>query len=159
KAMTDALLVYAANGEALHPSQGFPVRLLLPGFEGNMNVKWLRRLKVGDRPWQTRYETSRYTHLLPEGLARQVTFVMEAKSIITSPSGGHGLAGPGFVEITGLAWSGRGKITQVDVSTDGGQTWQEAALQEPALPMAWTRFRLPWRWDGQATRVQSLAID
>ena len=159
KAMTDGLLAYAANGEALRPSQGYPVRLLLPGFEGNMNVKWLRRLEVGDLPWHTRQETSHYSDLMPDGIAREFTFVMEAKSVITSPSGGQTLAGPGFMEITGLAWSGNGKITRVDVSTDGGKTWTEATLQEPVLPIAWTRFRLPWTWDGQPTRLQSRAID
>src|SRR5215207_2783205 len=159
KAMADGLLVYAANGEDLRPAQGYPLRLLLPGFEGNTNVKWLRRLKLGTEPWHTRQETSHYSDLMPDGTARQFTFVMEAKSVITSPSGGQRLAGPGFKEITGLAWSGRGRIAQVDVSTDGGQTWSPATLQEPVLPMAWTRFRLPWSWDGQATQLQSRAID
>jgi sulfane dehydrogenase subunit SoxC len=159
KAMADGLLAYAANGEDLRPSQGYPLRLLLPGFEGNTNVKWLRRLKVGREPWQTRQETSHYTDLMPDGTARQFTFVMEAKSAITRPSGGHRLAGPGFTEITGLAWSGRGVIAQVDVSTDGGQSWTPATLQEPVLPIAWTRFRLPWTWDGQPARLQSRAID
>jgi sulfane dehydrogenase subunit SoxC len=159
KAMADGLLVYAVNGEDLYPSQGFPLRLLLPGYEGNMNIKWLRRLKVGKEPWHTRWDTRYYSDLMPDGTAREFTFVMEAKSVITSPSGGQRLPGPGFVEITGLAWSGRGKITRVDVSPDGGRTWAAATLQEPVLPMAWTRFRLPWRWDGNATRVQSRAID
>jgi sulfane dehydrogenase subunit SoxC len=159
KAMADGLLAYAVNGEDLRPSQGYPVRLLLPGFEGNTNVKWLRRLKVGTEPWQTRQETSHYTDLMPDGTARQFTFVMEAKSVITSPSGGQILPGPGFVEITGLAWSGRGRIERVDVSTDGGQSWSQATLQEPVLPIAWTRFRLPWTWDGQATQLLSRAID
>ena len=111
KAMADGLLAYAANGEELRPSQGYPVRLLLPGFEGNTNVKWLRRLKVGTEPWHTRQETSHYTDLMPDGTAREFTFVMEAKSVITVPSGGQHLAGPGFREITGLAWSGRGRIS------------------------------------------------
>jgi sulfane dehydrogenase subunit SoxC len=159
KAMADGLLVYAANGEDLRPSQGYPLRLLLPGFEGNMNIKWLRRLKVGREPWHTRWDTPYYGDLLPDGTAREFTFVMEAKSVITSPSGGHHLPGPGFVEISGLAWSGRGRIAQVDVSTDGGQSWAAATLQEPVQPMAWTRFRRPWMWDGQATRLQSRAID
>ena len=110
KAMADGLLAYAANGEALRPSQGYPVRLLLPGFEGNTNVKWLRRLEVGDAPWHTRQETSHYTDLMPDGTAREFTFVMEAKSVITFPSGGQRIPGPGFWEITGLAWSGRGRI-------------------------------------------------
>jgi sulfane dehydrogenase subunit SoxC len=159
KAMRDGLLAYAANGEALRPSQGYPLRLLLPGFEGNTNVKWLRRLKLGDRPWQTRQETSHYTDLMPDGTARQFTFVMEAKSVITSPSGGQRLPGPGFKEITGLAWSGRGRIERVDITVDGGQTWTAATLQEPVRPIAWTRFRLPWTWDGQPARLQSRAID
>jgi sulfane dehydrogenase subunit SoxC len=159
KAMHDGLLAYAANGEDLRPSQGYPLRLLLPGFEGNTNVKWLRRLKLGTEPWHTRQETSHYSDLMPDGTAREFTFIMEAKSVITSPSGGQRLAGPGFKEITGLAWSGRGRIAQVDVSTDGGQTWSMATLQEPVRPIAWTRFRMPWMWDGQPARLQSRAID
>jgi sulfane dehydrogenase subunit SoxC len=159
KAMHDGLLAYAANGEDLRPSQGYPVRLLLPGFEGNTNVKWLRRLKLGTEPWHTRQETSHYSDLMPDGTAREFTFVMEAKSVITSPSGGQRLAEPGFQEITGLAWSGRGRIAQVDVSTDGGQTWSPATLQEPVRSIAWTRFRMPWMWDGQPARLQSRAID
>lgn len=159
KAMADGLLAYAANGEALRPSQGYPVRLLLPGFEGNTNVKWLRRLKIGDEPWHTRQETSHYTDLMPDGTARQFTFVMEAKSVITFPSGGQRLAGPGAWEITGLAWSGRGRIVRVDVTTDGGATWTEATLQEPVLPISWTRFRFPWSWDGKPARIASRAID
>ena len=159
KAMADGVLVYAANGEDLYPSQGFPLRLLLPGFEGNMNVKWLRRLKVGHEPWHTRWDTAYYGDLMPDGTAREFTFVMEAKSVITSPSGGQRLPGPGFVEITGLAWSGRGRVDRVDVSTDGGQSWTAASLHEPVLPMAWTRFRLPWMWDGREAHIQSRAID
>ncbi len=159
KAMADGLLAYAANGEALRPSQGYPLRLLLPGFEGNTNVKWLRRLKVGDEPWHTRQETSHYTDLMPDGTARQFTFVMEAKSVITFPSGGQRLTGPGVWEITGLAWSGRGRIARVEVTTDGGATWAAATLQEPVLPISWTRFRLPWSWDGKPARLQSRAID
>ena len=159
KAMRDGLLAYAANGEDLRPSQGYPVRLLLPGFEGNTNVKWLRRLKVGETPWHTRQETSHYADLMPDGTSREFTFVMEAKSVITFPSGGQRIPGPGFWEITGLAWSGRGRIDRVEVSTDGGATWSAAALQEPVLPVAWTRFRLPWTWDGQPARLQSRAVD
>jgi sulfane dehydrogenase subunit SoxC len=159
KAMADGVLVYAANGEDLYPSQGFPLRLLLPGFEGNTNIKWLRRLKIGRDPWHTRWDTRYYADLMPDGTAREFTFVMEAKSVITSPSGGQTLPGPGFVEITGLAWSGRGRVDRVEVSSDGGQSWTAAALQEPVLPMAWTRFRLPWQWDGHPTQLQSRAID
>jgi len=159
KAMADGLLAYAANGEALRPSQGYPLRLLLPGFEGNTNVKWLRRLKIGDEPWHTRQETSHYTDLMPDGTARQFTFVMEAKSVITFPSGGQRLSGPGAWDITGLAWSGRGRIVRVEVTTDGGATWRTTTLQEPVLPISWTRFRLPWSWDGKPARLQSRAID
>ncbi len=159
KALDDVLLAYAMNGEALRPSAGYPLRLVLPGYEGNMSIKWLRRIKVGDGPWQTREETSKYTDLMPDGTARQFTFVMDAKSVITSPSGGQQLPGQGFVEISGLAWSGRGRITKVDVSIDGGETWNEAELQAPVLPVALTRFRFPWDWDGQPARLQSRAVD
>lgn len=159
KALDDALLAYAMNGEALRPAQGYPVRLVLPGYEGNSNIKWLRRIEVGNGPWETREETSKYTDLMPDGTARQFTFVMEAKSVITNPSGGQTIARRGFYEITGLAWSGRGRITRVDISTDGGKTWKEAQLQDPVLPVALTRFRFPWSWDGQAARLQSRAVD
>ncbi len=159
KAMDDALLVYAQNGEKLRPEQGYPLRLLLPGFEGNINIKWLRRLKVGLSPWMTREETSKYTDLLPRGQARQFTLVMEAKSVITFPSGGQHLGGPGFYEVSGVAWSGRGRIRQVQVSVSGGKTWTTAVLQQPVFPKALTRFRLPWTWDGQPVTVESRAID
>jgi len=159
KAMQDGLLVYGQNGEALRPSQGYPLRLILPGWEGNMNIKWLRRIEVGAVPWETREETSKYTDLLPDGIARQFTFVMEAKSVITFPSGGQTIAGAGFWEIRGYAWSGRGRITGVDVSSDGGKTWSTATLQEPVLPISLTRFRFPWQWDGQPALLQSRAID
>ena len=160
KAFADAMIVYGQNGERLRPEQGYPVRLLLPGFEGNMNIKWLRRLKVGDQPFETRDETAKYTDLMPDGIARQFTFVMEAKSVITYPSGGQRLkAGPGFYEISGLAWSGRGRIDRVDVSVDGGSTWQQADLQAPVLSKALTRFRLPWRWQGGAAMLASRAMD
>ncbi|WP_342107737.1 sulfite dehydrogenase [Methylobacterium sp. SI9] len=158
KCLDDALLVYSQNGERLRPQQGYPLRVLLPGFEGNMNVKWLRRLNVTAEPAYSREETSKYTDSMPDGTARQFTFVMEAKSIITRPSGTQRIA-PGFHEITGIAWSGRGKIRGVQVTTDGGKSWQEAALQEPVLTRALTRFRLPWIWDGQPTTLMSRAID
>jgi sulfane dehydrogenase subunit SoxC len=159
KAWDDAIVAYAQNGERLRPEQGYPLRLLLPGFEGNMNIKWLRRLKLGDQPWETREETSKYTELLPDGKARQFNFVMDAKSVITRPAGGQQLRDPGFHEITGLAWSGRGRIQRVDVSTDGGTSWQAATLQEPVLPKCLTRFRLPWTWDGGPASLQSRAVD
>jgi sulfane dehydrogenase subunit SoxC len=159
KALDDAILAYAQNGERLRPEQGYPLRLFLPGFEGSMSVKWLRRLKVGDRPFQTREETARYTSLLPDGTARQFVFVMQTKSVITRPSGGQSLEEPGFREISGLAWSGAGRVHKVEVSTDGGKSWVEAGLQEPVLPKCLTRFRLPWRWDGGPALLQSRATD
>ncbi len=159
KALDDALLVYAQNGERLRPEQGYPLRLFLPGFEGNMSIKWLRRLKVGDEPFETREETAKYTDLMPDGKARQFTFHMEAKSVITSPSAGQTVRGHGFREISGVAWSGRGAIRRVDVSIDGGRNWREAVLQSPVLDKALTRFRLPWRWNGEPTIVQSRATD
>jgi sulfane dehydrogenase subunit SoxC len=159
KALDDALVVYAQNGEALRPEQGYPLRLLLPGWEGNANVKWLRRLKVMDQPAMTRWETSKYTDLMPDGTARQFTFELEAKSVITRPSGGQTLAAPGVYEVTGLAWSGRGAITRVEITTDGGATWTQAELQEPVLPRAHTRFRWSWRWDGTEARVASRCVD
>ena len=156
--LNEALLCYAQNGEALRPEQGYPLRLLLPGWEGNTCIKWLRRLKLGTAPFMTREETSHYTDLMPDGTARQFTFVMEAKSVITTPSGGQRIQ-PGFVEIRGLAWSGRGRIVRVEVSTDGGRSWRESVLQEPVLPKCHVRFRLPWRWDGRQAVLQSRCTD
>jgi sulfane dehydrogenase subunit SoxC len=159
KCLEDAMLVYSQNGERLRPQQGYPLRLLLPGFEGNMSVKWLRRLRVAAEPTYSREETSKYTDLMPNGSAREFTFYMEAKSIITRPSGGQRLSAAGFHEISGIAWSGRGKVSRVDVSVDDGKSWQEARLQQPVLTRALTRFRLPWHWDGQPAVIQSRAID
>jgi sulfane dehydrogenase subunit SoxC len=159
KCLDDAMLVYSQNGERLRPQQGYPLRLLLPGFEGNTSVKWLRRLHVTAEPTYSREETSKYTDLMPDGSAREFTFYMEAKSIITRPSGGQRLTTPGFHEISGIAWSGRGKIKRVDVSVDDGKSWRAAELQEPVLTRALTRFRLQWRWDGQPAVIQSRAID
>lgn len=159
KLLRDALVVYAQNGEAIRPSQGYPLRLLVPGFEGNTNVKWLRQLKVVDEPYMAKDETSKYTDLMPDSKARIFTFVMDAKSVITHPSGGRKLSGPGFHEIRGLAWSGRGRIETVEVSTDGGKRWKASMLQEPRLPMAFTRFRMAWEWDGQPVELMSRAID
>jgi sulfane dehydrogenase subunit SoxC len=159
KCLDDAMLVYSQNGERLRPQQGYPLRLLLPGFEGNMNVKWLRRLKVVAEPAYSREETSRYTDLMPDGTSREFTFYMEAKSIITRPSGGQHLSAPGFHEITGIAWTGHGKIKRVEISVDGGKAWKPAQLQEPILTRALTRFRMPWQWDGKAALIQSRAID
>jgi sulfane dehydrogenase subunit SoxC len=159
KCLEDAMLVYSQNGERLRPQQGYPLRLLLPGFEGNMNVKWLRRLHVTAEPAYSREETSKYTDLLPDGTAREFSFYMEAKSIITRPSGGQRLNPPGFHEITGIAWSGHGTIKRVEVSVDDGKSWQDAQLQEPVLTRALTRLRLPWQWDGKPAVIQSRAID
>ena len=159
KCRADVLLAYGQNGEALRPEQGYPLRLVVPGWEGNTHVKWLRRLKVGAAPAQTREETAKYTDLLPDGTARQFTFVMEAKSVITFPSGGQRLPGPGRYELRGLAWSGHGAVRTVEVSTDGGRRWQAAELQAPVLPIAHTRFRLPWRWDGRDALLQSRCTD
>jgi sulfane dehydrogenase subunit SoxC len=159
KARKDCFLAYAQNGEAMRPEQGYPLRLMVPGYEGNINIKWLRRIEVSDAPFMTREETSKYTDLLPSGKAMQFSLEMEAKSVITSPSGAMTLDGPGFHEITGLAWSGRGTIRRVDVSADGGRTWRQAALQEPVLPICHTRFRLPWNWDGGDAILQSRCVD
>lgn len=159
KALDDCLLAYGQNGEALRPEQGYPLRLLVPGWEGNINVKWLRVLKATAEPSHTREETSKYTDLLPDGTARQFTFHMEAKSLITTPAGGKKLGAPGFLEIRGLAWSGRGLIEKVEVSVDGGTTWQAAELQQPRFPKAFTRFRLPWQWDGGEAELLCRATD
>jgi sulfane dehydrogenase subunit SoxC len=159
KALDDALLAYAQNGEKLRPEQGYPLRLLLPGYEGNTNIKWLRRIKLGAAPFETREETSKYTMVLPDRTIRQFNFVMETKSVITSPSGGQKLGPPGFYEISGVAWSGKGKIAEVAVSLDGGATWGAASLQEPVLSKCLTRFRFPWRWDGAPALLASRATD
>ena len=159
KAMDDVIVALYQNGERIRPSNGYPMRLLLPGWEGNMNVKWLRRIKVTAGPTFTKDETSKYTISLPSGKALQFVFPMEGKSVITHPSHGHAMKGPGLYEISGLAWSGYGKVAQVDVSADGGKTWAAAALQEPVLSKALTRFRLAWRWNGGSAILQSRATD
>jgi sulfane dehydrogenase subunit SoxC len=159
KCMDDAIVCLYQNGERVRPSNGYPIRLLLPGFEGNMNVKWLRRLKLVDAPVMAKDETSKYTVLLKDGKAWQFVFPMEVKSIITHPSPGVPLKGQGFYEISGLAWSGNGRIKQVDVSADGGTSWTPAALQEPVLPKALTRFRAAWQWSGGPAVLQSRATD
>jgi sulfane dehydrogenase subunit SoxC len=159
KAMDDALLAYGQNGEAIRPEQGYPVRLLLPGWEGNAQVKWLRRIEVTDRPTMTRDETSRYTDPLGDGTARQFSFVMDAKSLITFPSYPYVLPDPGWWEIQGLAWSGRGRITRVEVSTDSGRSWVPSELQGPILPKAPARFRHLWNWDGGTAVILSRATD
>ena len=159
KAMNDTLVCLYQNGERVRPSNGYPVRLLVPGFEGNMNVKWLRRLKLTAEPVMTKDETSKYTILLNDEKAWQFVFPVEVKSVITRPAPGLALKGPGFYEISGLAWSGNGSIRQVDVSADGGQSWTPAALQSPILPNAPVRFRAPWQWNGSPAVLQSRATD
>ncbi len=159
KCLDDAMLAWSQNGERLRPENGYPLRLVLPGFQANLNVKWLRRLKFGPDPWETREETSKYTELLPNGIARQFDFVMGTKSVITGPCPEKPMRGHGFREVTGFAWSGYGTITRVDVSFDGGANWQRATLQNPVLPKALTRFRIPWEWNGATALLQSRAVD
>ncbi|MFT4712907.1 MAG: sulfane dehydrogenase subunit SoxC [bacterium] len=159
KAMDDVMIVYAQNGEALRPEQGYPLRLLNPGWEGNTSIKWLRRLELGDQPWQHREETSKYTDLMANGDAREFTFLQECNSVITTPSPEKPLQERGKYQIEGLAWSGRGKIKHVDVSIDGGNNWREAKLSGPALAKAWTRFSLELDWDGAPALLQSRSVD
>ncbi len=160
KLLDDTLLALYQNGERLRPENGYPLRLILPGWEGITHVKWLRQLQFVDTPAMTRDETAAYTDLMPDGRARQFSFEMQAKSIITSPSVGMTLPdNPGVYQVTGLAWSGRGKISKVDVSADGGQSWVEAQLQQPVLSKAFTRFSLPWQWQGHYAVLQSRATD
>lgn len=159
KIMDDCMIAYAQNGEMLRPGNGYPLKLVVPGFEGNMWIKWLRRLEFGDMPWFTREETSKYTDLLESGKARMFTWVQDANSIITRPSPEKRLTDKGFHMITGLAWSGRGTIKGVDVSLDGGKNWFQAELDQPVLPKALTRFYLPFTWTGQPTLLQSRAYD
>ncbi len=159
KAMDDVMVALYQNGEPIRPEQGFPMRLVLPGFEGNMSVKWLRRLKVTEGPVHSKDETSKYTDLLPDGKALQFTYVMGVKSVITRPSPRMTMGAPGFYEISGLAWSGAGRIRRVEVSADGGRSWADAALQEPVLDRSVVRFGLPWRWDGALVTLESRATD
>ena len=159
KMLDDTMIVYAMNGEALRPENGYPVRAFLPGWEGNICVKWLRRIELGEQPWHFRSETARYTDPMPGGKWRQFSMVMETKSVITNPSGGMKMKGPGFYEITGLAWSGAGKIRAVDVSVDGGKNWREATLEPPVLDKCLTTFKAPWNWDGRLAILQSRAMD
>ena len=159
KALDDALIVYAQNGEKLRPEQGYPVRLFNPGWEGNTSVKWLRRLEIGDQPWHHREETSKYTDLMPDGRARRFSYEQEANSVITSPCPENPWGQKGSYEIEGLAWSGRGKIKHVDVSIDGGVTWRPARLKGLVLAKSLTRFSLPYKWNGAPGLLQCRAID
>ncbi|MEM7774989.1 MAG: sulfite dehydrogenase [Pseudomonadota bacterium] len=160
KALDDCLIAFKMNGEALRPEQGYPVRLVVPGWEGNMWVKWIRRIEVGDEPWHAREETSKYTDLMENGKARRFTWEMDAKSVITSPSPQAPLTHKkGFTVLTGLAWSGRGTIQRVDVSLDGGKNWRTARLDGPSLDKSLHRFYVEFDWDGSPLLLQSRAID
>jgi sulfane dehydrogenase subunit SoxC len=159
KAMSDALVAIYQNGERLMPGNGYPMRLLLPGYQGNMNVKFLRRLKVVDQPAMSMFESKTYSQLLPGGKAWRFHFLQEVKSFITHPSFGQSLKTPGVYQISGIAYSGNGRIAKVMVSADGGKSWAEAALRGPTHPQAFTRFDMPWRWDGQPAVLQSRAYD
>jgi sulfane dehydrogenase subunit SoxC len=159
KALDDAMVALYQNGERIMPGNGYPMRLLLPGWEGNMNVKFLRRIQLTEAPAMSYYEARTYAPILPNGKAYQFYFLQEVKSFITHPSPGLTLRGPGFYEISGVAYSGNGRISKVMVSADGGQSWAQAALQEPVLSKAFTRFRVPWNWNGGAAILQSRAWD
>ena len=159
RALDDVLVAWGMNGEMLRPENGYPLRLVVPGAQGVSWVKWLRRIEVGDAPYATREESTQYTDLMPDGLQRQYTLIQECKSVITTPSGGQRLLDKGFFNITGLAWSGRGKIARVDVSVDGGRNWQTARLESPVLPKCLTRFNFDWQWDGRPSILQSRAMD
>jgi sulfane dehydrogenase subunit SoxC len=159
KAMSDGFVALYQNGEPVRPEQGYPLRLVIPGYEGNMNVKWLHRLKLTENPTHTKDETSKYTDSLPDGKAEQFTFVMGVKSVITHPTVGMSMQGKGFYEISGLAWSGAGKVERIEVSADGGKSWAEAHLQEPVLDKSLTRFAMAWQWDGRPVQLQSRASD
>jgi sulfane dehydrogenase subunit SoxC len=159
KAYDDAIIALYQNGERIMPGNGYPMRLLLPGYEGNMNTKFVRRIKVINQPAMTFYETRNYSPLLPDGKAYRFYFLNEVKSFITQPSFGYALKGPGFYEISGIAYSGDGPIEKVMVSADGGKSWGEAALDGPVVSKAFTRFRMPWRWEGQPAVLTSRAWD
>lgn len=158
KLMNDAILAYAQNGEAIRPEQGYPARLVLPGWEGNTSVKWIRRIEISDQPFMTREETSKYTEPVGDGKIRQFSFVIDARSIITYPAYPHAIE-KGWIEIRGIAWSGRGKISRVEVSTDAGYSWHLADLGELVLDKAHTAFRFLWKWDGTSTAILSRATD
>ena len=155
----EVLLAYGQNGEMLRPENGYPLRLVVPGVQGVSWVKYLRRIEVGDKPWATKDEAIHYIDLMPDGLHRQYTSIQECKSVVTTPSGGQVLLDKGFYNISGLAWSGRGKVKRVDVSVDGGRNWRTARLQTPVLSKCLTRFNIDWVWNGKPALVQSRAMD
>ena len=159
KAMDDVMVAYGQNGEAVRREQGYPIRLLTPGFQGVNNVKFLRSIKVVDKPYYIQSEISAYTNLHPDGKAAWYEYQVGPKSLITFPSDPHKLPGSGFYQISGIAWCGRGKIARVEVSTNGGRTWKDANLQQPIFSKAWTRFLLEWNWDGTETQIMSRATN
>ena len=159
KVLNDVLIAYAMNGEALRQEQGYPLRAVIPGWQGNMWIKWLRRIKVGDQPWHTREETSKYTDLMSDGRARRFTYIMDAKSVITSPSPQAPLKAKGRNVLSGIAWSGRGTVARVDVTMDGGKNWQEARIDGPVLDKSMTRFYVDFDWQGQEMLIQSRCHD
>lgn len=158
-ALDDVLVVWGMNGEMLRPENGYPLRLVVPGVQGVSSVKWLRRIEVGDMPYGSKDEAVHYMDLMPDGMHRQYTSIQECKSVITTPSGGQQLLETGFYNISGMAWSGRGKIKRVDVSVDGGRNWREARMETPVLTKAITRFNIDWVWDGKPAILQSRATD
>ena len=160
KALDDCMIAWAMNGEALRPEQGYPLRLVVPGWEGNMWVKWLRRIEVGDAPWHHREETSKYTDLMADGSARRFTWTMDVKSVVTNPSPQAPIThAKGPTVLSGIAWSGNGTIERVDVSLDGGRNWRPARIDGPSLPKALHRFYYDFDWDGSPLLVQSRAVD
>ncbi len=159
KALNDVMIAFAMNGEALRPEQGYPLRAVIPGWEGNLWVKWLRRIEAGDQPWQTREETSKYTDLLADGRSRKHTFIMDAKSVVTNPSPQAPLKQKGRNVLSGIAWSGRGTVKRVDVSMDGGRNWQTARIDGPVFDKSMVRFYVDFDWNGQELMIQSRAMD
>jgi sulfane dehydrogenase subunit SoxC len=159
RALDDVIVAWGMNGEMLRPENGYPLRLVVPGVQGVSWVKWLRRLEVGDQPYGTKDESLHYVDLMPDGLHRQYTSIQECKSVITTPSGGQVLLDRGYYGVTGLAWSGRGRVARVDVSVDGGRSWRPARLESPLLPKCLTRFSVDWVWDGGEAILQSRAAD
>ncbi|WP_215361662.1 sulfite dehydrogenase [Polynucleobacter ibericus] len=157
--LEDTIVAWSMNGEMLRPENGFPLRLVVPGVQGVSWVKWLRRLEVGDMPWNSKDEAVHYIELMPDGIHRQYASIQECKSVITTPSGGQQLLDKGFYNVSGMAWSGRGKIRRVDVSFDGGNNWRQARLETPVLTKSITRFNIDWVWDGSPAILQSRAVD
>lgn len=158
KAFEEGIIAYGQNGEAVRPEQGYPARLILPGWEGNASVKWIRRIEVSDQPYMTREETSKYTESIGENKYRQFSFLIDARSIITFPSYPNQVE-KGWIEIRGIAWSGRGKIERVEISTNAGKSWAPGRLQDPILDKAHTAFRYLWNWNGEETEILSRAVD